>query len=116
MKVESAAVGPQLDRGPVKRNSLESSVDETGGLFPRVPLQLGESGQCVGGEGADRTQEGVEEAARERGGKQMEEAGSAVSSISAVLLSKIGVLSPARPSLFPAPSRLGTLFPVLTLL
>lgn len=46
----------------------------------------------------------------------MEEAGSAVSSISAVLPVKIGVLSPARPSLFPAPSRLGTLFPVLTLL
>lgn len=58
----------------------------------------------------------MEEAAREREGKQMEEAGSAVSSISAVLPVKIGVLDPARPSLFPAPSRLGTLFPVLILL
>lgn len=36
--------------------------------------------------------------------------GSTVSSISAVLPTKIGVLSPARPSQLPAPSCLGTLF------
>lgn len=75
MKAESAAVGPQLLR-PGYCQEKQSAVDGTGGLFPRVPLQLKASGQCVGRrDGAGKTKEGVGKAARERGGKRVEEAG-----------------------------------------
>lgn len=76
-QVESAAVGPQLLR-PGYCQEKQSAVDGTGtgGLFPRVPLQLEASGQCVGRrDGAGKTKEGVGKAARERGGKRAEEAG-----------------------------------------
>lgn len=59
MKVESAAVGPQLDRGSCQEKQFrKNSVDGTGGLFPLVPLQLGESGQCVGRRGGCRQDSG----------------------------------------------------------
>lgn len=59
MKVESAAVGPQLDRGSCQEKQFrKNSVDGTRGLFPLVPLQLGESGQCVGRRGGCRQDSG----------------------------------------------------------